>query len=292
MAPQITYVIIVILLLILLLCIINRKNEVKEVITEGFETMNKIKDYLKNNSTEDIFENFASNSWTKKDIDTILEEEGLNTKQYDQVSNMIKAVSKSTLQDLVSSQSPLLTGPMGPPGQQGPPGTTLIASGRLINKDGSFDKNEDGSLSNPKYVVSRTEGTNENSSLSFMDNSSNFASFQDWQLTVNNNLTNRYDNSCLTMSKSQDNVYMSDCDVNNNGQQWTWDSSNRIISKTSSTDKLLKCIGLSEPQSNVLTTNVPGCVGDKCSTGTPRRYLQVKDCQINSIQPDELWDFA
>jgi hypothetical protein len=284
MASQITYVIIVILLLVLLLCIINRKNEIKEVVTEGFQTIHKIKDYLKNNSTEDIFENFASNSWTKTEIEAILEEEGLNKKQYGQVSNMINAISKSTLQDLVTQQSPLLTGPMGPPGQQGPPGTTLIASGRLINKDSSRE--------HPKHVVTRTEGTNENTSLSFMDDSSSFASFQDWQLNVNNNLVNRYDNSCLTMGQNQDNLYMSNCDPNNNGQKWTWDSSNRIISTSASTDKLLKCIGLSKDQINSSVQNVPGCVEEKCNTNTPRRFLQIKDCQINSIQPDELWDFT
>ena len=294
MTNQIIYVTVIILLLILLLLIINRKNEIQNVITEGFETINTIKKYLKNNSSENdfIMENFASGSCTKKDIDRILEEEGLNDIQQSQVRNMITSVSKTTLQDLIAAKSPLLTGPVGPPGPQGQPGTILVSSGRLINKDGSFD-NSDNKSNDPKYVVTRTEGTNQNSSLSFMDNSSNFGSFQYWQLDVNNNLINRYDNSCLTMDSSQNNLYMAECSPNNGGQKWTWDSSNRIISSTSSTDKMLKCIGLTEPQSNVLTTNVPGCDPSKgdCNTGTPRRYLAVKDCQVNSINPDELWDF-
>jgi len=304
--PQMAYVIIILLLLVLLLFIINRKNTIKEVVIESFETINKIKDYLQNKSSEENInkEDFA-NSYTKTDIERILEEEGLNTKQNTQVKNMITAISKSTLQDLVAAQSPLLHGPMGPPGQQGPPGTTLIASGKLINKDGSFDKNTDGSSINPTYVATRTQGTNKNSSLSFMDNTSHFSSFQNWQLTVNNQLKNRYDGSCLTMDSSQNNLYMSDCDPNNSGQQWSWDGpTNRIILMTSpgpsttpaiaspSNSNMVKCIGLSKPETNIITSNVPGCVGDTCSTNSARRFLQVKDCQTNSINPDELWDFV
>ena len=53
-----------------------------------------------------------------------------------------------------------------------------------------------------------------------------------------------------------------------------------------------KCIGLSNPERNILTTNIPGCTGDQCQTNTSRRYLHVKDCEINNIHEDEVWSFV
>jgi hypothetical protein len=84
---------------------------------------------------------------------------------------------------------------------------------------------------------------------------------------------------------------MSECS-NSPNQKWSWDNSNRIISTTASTDRNLKCVGLTKPEINVLTTNIPNCTDKECMSNTPRRYLIVKDCQINNINDDELWTFV
>ena len=287
MNNQIIYVTVIIILLILLLLIINRKNEIQNVISEGFETINTIKKYLKNNSSENDFtmENFVntSNSWITSDTDNILEEEGLYKIQKKEINDMITKVTNTTLENLVVSQSPLFIGAMGPPGQKGPPGTNLIASGRLINKDGSFDSS-DNSKSNPKYVIKMNDGgISENVTLSFTDKISNFESSQNWQLNVNDNLINRSNNSCLTMDSTNSNLSMADCTPSNNGQKWKWDKSNRIISKENSE----LCIALTNPQ-----TNIPNCdlTKGKCTT-TPNRYLTVRNCDLKNKKDDEIWDF-
>ena len=258
--------ILLILLLILLLMIINKKKNIENFSDE-------------------------SNSWTTNKDTLAAEQTSLNNVQKTEVQNMITSISQSQLKTLISTQSPLLVGPMGVQGPQGPPGTKLIASGRLINKSGSFDTNKnDNNYFIPKYVVSRTEGVNPTSSLSFMDNASPFAPFQNWQLDINNNLVNRYDDNCLTMDNTSDKLYMSKC-ADNPNQKWSWDKTNRLISTTASNNTTLKCIGLTKPEQNTLTTNVPNCSGQECMSNTPRRYLSVKDCQINSINEDELWTF-
>jgi len=207
---------------------------------------------------------------------------------------MITSISQSQLKTLIATQSPLLVGPQGIQGVQGPAGTKLIASGRLINKSGSFDpitENTQNNYITPKFVVTRTQGTSPTSSLSFMDNISPFGSFQNWQLDINNNIKNKFDNSCLTMDNSLTKLHMANCD-NSPNQKWSWDSSNRIISTTASDNIKLKCIGLTKPEVNVLTTNIPGCKGDECLSNEARRYLVLKDCEINNINEDELWAFV
>lgn len=237
-------------------------------------------------------ENFKSNEWTTNKDTLAAEKAPLNDTQKTEVKNMINAITHSELKTLIASQSPLLAGPAGPPGIQGPPGTKLVASGRLVNKKGSFDSaSKEHNFFIPKFVVTRTEGTSPVSSLSFMDNVSPFASFQNWHLDIDNNIVNRYDNQCLTMNKTHDKIYLNKCD-NDPNQKWTWDSSNRLISTSASTDNKLKCIGLSEPETNVLTTNIPGCKGEECITNTARKYLIVKNCDINNVNDDELWSFV
>ena len=276
MSNKLICIVLLILFIILLLLIIYRKND-------------NIESYL----SQQFIENFASNQWTT-DKDTLAAEKApLNDVQTDQVKNMITSISQNQLKTLVTTQSPLLTGPQGPPGPQGPAGTQLVASGRLINKSGSFqhDANSDKNFLLPKYVVTRTQGTSPTASLSFMDNISPFGSFQNWQLDVNNNIKNRYDDSCLTMDSTQDKIYMSSC-ADTPNQKWSWDNSNRIISTTSSNSQKLKCIALTKPEVNVLTTNIPNCSEKECMSNTPRRYLVVKDCEINNINEDELWAFV
>lgn len=265
MSNKIICTLLLILFILLLLFIINRKS----IYT---------------------LETFASNKWTTNKDLLHAENQQLNDVQKTQVYDMINSISESKLKSLITSQSPLLTGPAGPIGPQGPAGTSLIASGRLINKSGSFDSDKNQFL--PQYVVTRTEGTSPTSSLSFMDNNNSFASFQNWQLDINNHLKNRYDNNCLTMDPKQTKLYIDKCEDSNPNQKWNWDNSNRIISINNSNSRVLKCIGLSKPEQNVITTNIPGCSGEQCQNNTPRRYLEVHDCQINNINEDEIWSFT
>ena len=233
-------------------------------------------------------ENFSSNQWTTNKEQLAAENASLTDNQKTEVKNMINSITKSELKNLITTQSPLLTGPQGRQGVQGPPGTKLVASGRLINKKGSFDNDEN--FMNPKYVVTRTEGTNPTSSLSYMSNLSPFGSFQNWHLDINSHLKNRFDGNCLTMSPNQDKLYMDKCNDESEYQKWNWDKSNRLISGAS-TDNNLKCVGLSRPEKNVLTTNIPGCSGQNCVSNTAKQFLVIKDCDVNNINEDELWDF-
>lgn len=231
----------------------------------------------------------SSNPWTTDKDKLNAEKQPLNDLQKKEVENMVKSLTNSQLKTLIQTQSPLLVGPAGPVGPPGPAGATLIASGRLINKKGSYNNSED-SFFFPKYVVTRTEGTNQDSSLSYMENLNPFASYQNWQLDINNNLINKYDNNCLTMNKATNKLYIDKCS-NESNQKWTLDNSNRLISTTASTSNKLKCIGLTKPETNILTTNLPGCAGKNCMNDLPKRYLIVKDCDINNIKDDELWSF-
>jgi hypothetical protein len=107
------YIILFILLILIFLFIINRKKNI---------------------------ENFTSDPWTtNKDI-LALEKAPLNDTQKEEVKNMITSITNSQLKTLIATQSPLLKGPQGIVGPQGPPGTQLVASGRLVNKSGSYDK--------------------------------------------------------------------------------------------------------------------------------------------------------
>ena len=248
-------------------------------------------DTLKEETSNEYFEHFKSDPWTT-DKDTLkAEKEPLNDTQKEEVKNMIQQLGKEQLKTLIAQQSPLLTGPVGQQGPQGPPGTKLIASGRLVNKIGSFSKEKNNTKLNPDYVISRTEGTNAASSLCFIDKISPFSSYQNWELDVNNQIKNRYDNNCLTMDNKSNKLYISQC-TNNPNQKWTWDNSNRIISTTNSTPNKLKCLGLSKPEINTLTTNVPGCKDGSCSNNILREFLTVKDCEINNINNDEIWAFV
>jgi hypothetical protein len=264
----------IILIILLLLFLINRIN-IKNI-------KNKPK-YLENFQTK----------WTV-DKDILKSElQSLNDIQKTEIKNMINSISQNKLKDLLTSQSPLLVGPEGPPGPQGPSGSTYIATGRLINKNGSFEKHDDkNNYFIPQYVVSRTEGNNSNSSLSFMDNVNPFGSYQNWELDINNHLKNRYDNSCLTINKNNNKIYMDKCDDNNVDQKWLWDNkTNRIISTELSKHNKLKCIGLSTPETNIITTNVPGCKEKNCINKKSRKYLELKECDINFIKDDEIWTF-
>lgn len=234
--------------------------------------------------------NSNTNNWTTNKDVIAQQNQTLNSVQQKEVIDIVKSTTNSQLKTLISTQSPLLQGPSGPMGPQGPAGGTYIASGRLVNKKGSYDNDSETSLFTPKYTVTRTEGTSPTSSLSFMDNAAPFASYQYWHLDINNNIVNKFDNNCLTMDTTQDKLYISQCNDNPN-QKWTHDNTNRIISTTASNSRTLKCIGLTQPEQNVITTNIPGCSGQNCMSNTAKKYLVVKNCDINQINDDELWTF-
>lgn len=241
--------------------------------------------------SSDIAEHFSSlNEWTTSE--DVLEEQRkpLNPVQKEEITNMIKQISSDQLKELVAAQSPLLSGPMGPMGPTGPSGSPYIASGRIVNKQGSFRKDATNKVI-PQMVMSRSEGTNPQSSLSFMDNSSPFVSYQHWMLRNDNSIQNKYDQTCLTMNPTGEKVFMDKCTDGNPNQKWDWDNSNRIISTSASTPQNLKCLALSDPQENTFTTSLPNCVGEDCLNHGAKQYVIVKDCNVNQIMDDEIWSF-
>jgi hypothetical protein len=259
------YIFLIIIIIIILFNVINNLNKKKKI--EYFEA--------------------SSASWDKSSEDVKKENQGLTPNQVTQIKNISSAISKDTLTNLVQTQSPLLAGPVGPMGPQGPAGTTLIASGKLANKKSSF--NEKNKII-PQFVVARTEGTNPSASLNFMDSISPFASYQDWQLDINNNIKNRYDNTCMTMSKTNNKIYMDVCDPNNANQKWKWDNTNRLISTSNSSNTILKCISIQEMENNNITS-IPGCVGKKCIKSGKQNFLVVGDCKVNDIKDNQVWGF-
>ena len=211
------YIFLIIIIIIILFNVINDLNKKKKI--EYFES--------------------SSASWGESSQTVQNNNQDLTSTQRDSVINISKSTCTNTLTNLIQTQSPLLVGPPGPVGQQGPAGTTLVASGRLANKGSSFNENN---KIIPTYVVGRTEGTNPSASLSFMDKISPFASYQDWQLDINNNIKNRFDNTCMTMSTTDNKIFMDTCDSNNPNQKWSWDNTNRLISTSNSSTNILKCI--------------------------------------------------
>lgn len=302
------YIVLLLIFIILLLFIINRNKftinpEIEYFANNNLEEEQRssskfsksgylLDSYNKLTTTSTTATNSSDqNQWTtdKTVLETtnaVLQKLLNNDNEYNtSLKNMISSVNQSQLKTLISTQSPLLVGPQGVQGPQGPAGTTLVASGRLINKSTSDPKN------NSNLVVTRTDGTNPGSSFSYMDDLSPFASFQYWQLDINNNLVNKYDQSCLTMNPTQNKLYMDKCSNDNENQKWSWDNTNRLISTTASTDTKLKCIGLSKPEINIVKSNTPGCIGSQCLNNNPQQYLEIKDCDINNINENEIWSF-
>jgi len=240
---------------------------------------------INRNSTE-FFANQES-AWSQSEKDKENAEKSFTDKQLTELKNISTKISKDQLTTMMSSQSSLLTGPPGPIGPSGPSGTSLIASGRLANKKYSFKK-DNKNMFNPDFIVSRTEGTNPSSSVAFLEDVSPFMSYQDWQFDINNNIKNRYNNDCLTISGN--NIYMDKCDISNNNQKWLWDSRNRIISTNKNAGDKLQCLSIIN-KNNYSITSVPNCIGDKCLKRGPLNFLSIKNCDVNKINDDEIWSF-
>ena len=219
----------------------------------------------------------------------------------EKLQNTITNIVKSQLDQITATQGAIIKGPVGPTGPQGPAGTPLIASGKLINKTSSFDNaaSTTGTVNyfSPKYVLTRTGGTDPRFSISYLDNNSAFASFQDWQYDINNNIKSRYDDNCLTMDSNKMNqvLYLDKCDPANNYQKWKWDNiSNRFLSMMdNSSPTKVKCIVSSTPSgTNTNITNNLNCKGNECTQTKPvQKIAEVSDCDKNTVNDNEVWTF-
>lgn len=264
--------------------------------------------FLKTNSKSKLnIENFqdtpkSGSAWTTSAAD---KQAAADSTQADKdLQNKIMNIVKNQLDQIKGTQGALIKGPPGPPGQQGPAGSKLIASGKLINKASSFDNNS-GSISPPnyflpQYVLTRTGGTNSLSSLSYMDNNSAFTSFQDWQFDINNNIISRYDGKCLTMDDPKKNalnsvLYLDKCEPTNSNQKWKWDNvSNRLLSMNNDINSnKVKCIVSTDPSgNNVNISNNLNCTGDECSKSKAiKKIAEISDCDINIVNDKEVWSF-
>jgi len=246
--------IVLLLLFILLIALFLKEiNSNKEINHPLYET-----------SIIENFEDSNTNPWNEDDNKIAYDKMGLNDKQKNEVKNMINQVTKEELERLINIQSPLLVGPVGPQGPSGPTGGNYIATGKLANKSGSHKKGSNSFV--PEYIATRTEGTDNAQSLSFMSSIIPYASYQDWILGSDNKLKSRFDDNCLTYDNKNNKLFISECKIDDPNQNWSWDnSSNRLIS-TNQNNQNLKCIGLTQPEVNKLTTNVP--------------VVKMKDAQI------------
>jgi len=194
------------------------------------------------------------------------------------------------IQQMILSNSSQFTGPVGPRGPAGPAGNKIITSGYLVNADGSYEDGiEKSNIFSPDFVVTRTSGTTPEMSLSYLDKPTSFVSYQNWMLTEDNFLKNRYDDTCLTINELDNKVFMSECN-NKQPQQWRFDKNNRLVSlnKTNSGDT--KCLSLSKEE-NITTTSLPNCKGDNCYNKKKKKYLIVKNCDTEKMSNNEIWNF-
>lgn len=283
-------IILVIFLFIFLFSIFYKKNRFnnKKILFENFQSTPA--------STSSTGDDSKKSAWTTNRADAA--QESADAEQDKKLKNTITNIVKNQLDQIKATQGSIIKGPAGPAGPQGPAGTTLISAGKLVNKSNSFDSSTTPlNYFTPQYVLTRTGGTDPKYSVSYMDNNSAFASFQDWQYDINNNIISRYDGNCLTMDNNTINqvLYLEKCDSANNNQKWKWDNvSNRLVSIVpNSNPQKVKCIVAADPSGN--NTNISNnlnCSGTDCSTSKPiKKIAEVLDCDMNTINDNEVWTF-
>jgi len=235
------------------------------VLNEHFFNMD-----VDNNTIEGMDDNESTNKYIDQQINAKMEK----------VQSMIN-----------SSQLTGPAGPRGPQGSQGPAGNKIVASGYLVNAGGSYESGiEKSNIFTPDYVITRTAGTTPEMSLSYLDKPTSFVSYQNWMLTEDNFLINRYDNTCMTINDIDNKVYMAECN-NSVPQQWTLDKNNRIVSLNKGKSNETKCLGLSKEENNITTTNLPDCNDSSCYNNKAKKFVVVKNCNTEKISPNEIWNF-
>lgn len=221
------------------------------------------------------------------DTDTTDEENNGITLTDSQMNQIQQMVSDQTM-SLMNSTSSFMQGPQGNMGQQGPPGGTYQAAGRLVNQSASY-KNKKQNAFNPGLVTTRTSGTLPTQSLCLMDTPT-LGSFQYWYLNKNGTLENKYDGKCINYNPTKASgtkVYMGNCSPSN-FNQWTWDKNNRLLFNNGDQ----QCLSLSKPESGVSTTTMPGCDSEtECIRPGDKMYLQVKKYTNGTLYDDEVWSF-
>lgn len=227
----------------------------------------------------DINDTTADTSNDKEDIES--------KKKYidEQINKKFEKIQK-----LIMSNGSQFTGPAGPRGPAGPAGDKIITSGYLVNADGSYEDGiEKSNIFSPEYVVTRTSGTTPEMSLSYLDKPTSFVSYQNWMLTDDNFLKNRYDNTCLTINELDNKVFMSECN-NKQPQQWRFDKNNRLVSLNKNNSGDTKCLSISKDE-NITTTSLPNCKGENCYDKKKKKFLIVKNCDNEKITHNEIWNF-
>jgi hypothetical protein len=235
-------------------------------------------------------ENFQSSVWTtSRDELKKKEEDEENDKK---LHEKIKSTVHQHLNQLQTNHGAIIKGPSGPIGPQGPAGTTLINSGKLINKETSFDfqNNLEPNYFMPQYVLTRSGGPSPLHNIAYMDKNSAFASHQDWHYDFNNHIKSRYDDNCITIDNTRQVLYLDKCDSNNMNQKWKWDNkSNRIHSIQNPG----KCMVSTTATGNF--TNISGnlnCNGDECNQSKSIKKIgELWDCDQNIIKNNEVWTF-
>ena len=221
--------------------------------------------------------------------DDVADEEGYQSALTQSQQNQLKQLVNDQTMKLMNSSSSLMQGPTGGRGPQGPPGGEFQAMGRLVNQSASY-RNKESNAFTPELVTTRTSGTIPTQSLCLMDTPS-LGSFQYWFLNKNGTIQNRYDNTCINYDPTKSSgtkVFMGSCEPSN-FNQWIWDKDNRLVFKHGSSNQ---CLTVTQPQSGISTTTIPGCNGDKeCLRRGNRVYLSVKDYKTNKLYDDEMWSF-
>jgi len=223
--------------------------------------------------------------------DTSSEEETYQSTLSQSQINQIRQLTNDQAMQLMNSSSSLIQGPTGRIGPQGPPGSDFQAAGRMVNQSVSY-KNKKYNAFVPTAVVTRTSGTIPTQSLCLMD-SPTLGSFQYWYLNSNGTIENKYDSKCINYNPTKSSgtkVYMGDC-TPSNYNQWTWDKDNRLVFSGGTQ----QCLTVSNPESGVSTTTLPGCSvsgeSDDCLRTGDRRYLTVKTYKNGQLYDDEVWSF-